>query len=137
MLLRRAALGGTLFDERFFMYGEDLELCRRLAADGWQIVYTPRASIVHHGGRSLELQSPGLRSRNLMGLREVYMRRPGFSSARLFDFVMFLAFLLRVFVFGLAARARPGRGFDARAAASRHLLGESLRLLLGLRNQTG
>ena len=53
MLVRRAAfeqVGGM--DERFFLYWEDADLCKRLAARGWGIVYLPQVSVVHAGGRS-------------------------------------------------------------------------------------
>jgi GT2 family glycosyltransferase len=53
MLVRREALdqvGGM--DERFFLYWEDADLCRRLTDVGWRIVYFPGATIVHAGGRS-------------------------------------------------------------------------------------
>jgi len=43
-------LGG--FDERFFMYGEEADLCLRARKLGYQPVVTPRATIVHHGGAS-------------------------------------------------------------------------------------
>src|SRR5205823_1893009 len=53
LLVRRAALqqaGG--FDERYFMYSEELDLCRRVRAAGWRIVYQPAAEVIHHEGRS-------------------------------------------------------------------------------------
>jgi GT2 family glycosyltransferase len=53
-LARRAALdavGG--FDEGFFLYEEDVDLCLRVRAAGWRIVYTPRAEVVHHLGASM------------------------------------------------------------------------------------
>lgn len=53
LLVRRSALerlGG--FDERFFLYCEDLDLCRRLRDDGIQIRYVPDAVCVHAGGAS-------------------------------------------------------------------------------------
>jgi N-acetylglucosaminyl-diphospho-decaprenol L-rhamnosyltransferase len=46
--LRRAALdavGG--WDEGYFMYAEDLDLCWRLRAAGWRVVYEPGGSVVH------------------------------------------------------------------------------------------
>lgn len=45
-----AAVGG--FDERFFMYGEDIDLCLRVARAGWRIRYWPGATVTHLGGRS-------------------------------------------------------------------------------------
>jgi len=43
-------LGG--FDERFFMYGEDIDLCYRLTQAGMVIDYVPSTSIIHYKGES-------------------------------------------------------------------------------------
>ncbi len=40
------------FDETFFMYGEDLDLCYRVKEAGYKVYYQPSASIVHFKGRS-------------------------------------------------------------------------------------
>ena len=42
------------FDEGYFMYSEELDLCRRIKEAGWQIVYLPTAQIIHHEGKSSE-----------------------------------------------------------------------------------
>jgi GT2 family glycosyltransferase len=47
-LFRR--LGG--FDERFFMYGEDMDLCARARAAGYRTAIVPEARAVHYGNRS-------------------------------------------------------------------------------------
>ncbi|HLI15045.1 MAG TPA: glycosyltransferase family 2 protein [Acidimicrobiales bacterium] len=44
------AVGG--FDEGYFMYVEDLDLCWRLRRAGWEARYVPAARVVHHGGLS-------------------------------------------------------------------------------------
>jgi GT2 family glycosyltransferase len=44
------AVGG--FDEAFFMYYEEVDLCYRMKALGWQTHFTPDAAIVHEGGAS-------------------------------------------------------------------------------------
>jgi hypothetical protein len=53
MLARREALksvGG--FDEGYFLYWEDADLCRRLRNAGWEIRYMPGPTVVHQVGRS-------------------------------------------------------------------------------------
>lgn len=40
------------FDEGFFMYSEEMDLCRRLKDVGWRIVYQPQSLVVHYEGRS-------------------------------------------------------------------------------------
>lgn len=46
---RRAAVEAVgLLDERFFLYYEDVDWCRRLRQDGWKIYYVPQARVVHH-----------------------------------------------------------------------------------------
>ncbi|MDC3136179.1 glycosyltransferase [Bacteroidota bacterium] len=43
-------LGG--FDERFFMYGEDIDLCYRVQDTSYHIDYVPSTSIIHYKGES-------------------------------------------------------------------------------------
>ncbi len=43
-------IGG--FDERFFMYGEDIDLCFRIRQKGYQIWYHPQIQIIHLKGKS-------------------------------------------------------------------------------------
>ncbi len=53
-LARRAALeavGG--FDEGFFLYEEDADLCRRLREAGWRVLYSPAAEVRHALGKSM------------------------------------------------------------------------------------
>jgi GT2 family glycosyltransferase len=53
LLVRRSVIesvGG--FDEGFFLYNEDMDLCARVRADGHKIRYEPTALAHHEGGRS-------------------------------------------------------------------------------------
>ena len=51
MLIRRAALDQVgLFDEGYWMYMEDLDLCYRLAGAGWTTWYEPVVAVVHVKG---------------------------------------------------------------------------------------
>ncbi len=53
MLIRRQVIEEIgLFDEKFFIWFEEVDLCKRAIDDKWEVWYTPDAEIIHHGGRS-------------------------------------------------------------------------------------
>jgi GT2 family glycosyltransferase len=55
LLVRREILERLLgFDEGYFMYSEEMDLCRRIREAGWRIVYLPAAQVIHHEGKSSE-----------------------------------------------------------------------------------
>jgi GT2 family glycosyltransferase len=52
MLIRRQAMDQIgLFDEQFFLYGEDMDFCWRTKLAGWKVVYHPDSVITHFGGQ--------------------------------------------------------------------------------------
>jgi GT2 family glycosyltransferase len=62
LLLRRTCLvdlGGL--DEAFFLYYEDVDLCRRARAHGWSVWYEPALKAVHHRPLHLRAVPPALR----------------------------------------------------------------------------
>ena len=63
LLVRRAAgdAAGWL-DERFFLYGEDVDFCAALRAAGHRILFTPEAEVVHLRGRSQASNPPAARA---------------------------------------------------------------------------
>jgi GT2 family glycosyltransferase len=53
MLARREALlSGGILDERFFIYGEEPDLCLRMKQSGWEIRHLPTMTILHHAGKA-------------------------------------------------------------------------------------
>ncbi len=52
MMIRRSSLEGPkIFDERFFLYFEDVDLCLRMWQRGWKVLYNPAASMMHRHRR--------------------------------------------------------------------------------------
>jgi GT2 family glycosyltransferase len=47
---RRAVEEAGLFDERFFLYFEDIDLCRRMRKKGYRLLFYPRVEVFHEGG---------------------------------------------------------------------------------------
>ena len=61
MVRREAILCPHLFDERFFLYFEEVDLCYRMKKTPWKVVYNPEAAMIHHhlresAGRGLNRQ---------------------------------------------------------------------------------
>ena len=53
MLLRRRALHDVgVFDERYFMYVEDVDLCTRLRRSRWTVLFSPELEVIHEIGVS-------------------------------------------------------------------------------------
>jgi hypothetical protein len=75
MLVRRAALEevGFLDEDLFFSY-EDVELCVRARAGGWQVYYLPQAQVIHHWGRSTSRAGGMIRLRALRSQLTFYRK---------------------------------------------------------------
>ncbi|MFA5124223.1 MAG: glycosyltransferase family 2 protein [Patescibacteria group bacterium] len=57
MLIPRIVLDKVgLLDERFFVWFEEVDFCRRVSRAGYKIIYTPETKIVHYGGKSFGQQ---------------------------------------------------------------------------------
>jgi GT2 family glycosyltransferase len=115
MVIRRDAferIGGM--DERFFLYWEDADLCRRLHEAGWRIAYYPGATVVHTGGRS----SIHAEAASLIAFHKsayaLFRKHSRGVTALLHPFV-YMALQIRVRAM-LALRARAAR----KATASNH-----------------
>ena len=53
LLIRKQVIDHIgLFDPRYFLYFEEVDLCKRINAAGWKVIYTGAASVVHLGGES-------------------------------------------------------------------------------------
>lgn len=57
--VRRSMLDAIgLFDERFWIWFEEVDLCLRARKAGWKVVYTPEATVWHAGARSFRRNAP-------------------------------------------------------------------------------
>jgi len=132
MLIRRASVEARPFDERFFMFGEDMELCDDVRRRGWRIVYTSSATILHHLGQSMTQQrSKTVLATPLEGPRTFFVRRHGQGQVFLYDLVVLVGYLLRWAAFRFASLLWPGHGYGQSSQASRQRAALGLRFLLG------
>ncbi|MBI5690673.1 MAG: glycosyltransferase family 2 protein [Verrucomicrobia bacterium] len=73
-VLRQVAPDGAVFDERFFMYGDDLDLCLRVAAAGRRIVYDGRVRLTHLKGLSVAKDYDAMATAIFDANRDVYLK---------------------------------------------------------------
>lgn len=130
LLISRAVMdqvGG--WDEGFFMYSEELDLCRRIAGAGWQVVFAPQAVVIHHEGKSSE-QIVAARHLRFQASKVRYVRkyhgRLAAGLLRLFLLTTYAWQLLEEAAKWLLGHKRPLRA--ARIAAYWALLKSRLRV---------
>jgi GT2 family glycosyltransferase len=68
------------FDEQFFMYGDDLDLCIRVAREGFQVVYDGRQRITHLKGLSVARDFDRMSTAIFDANRDVYLKHFGLSA---------------------------------------------------------
>jgi GT2 family glycosyltransferase len=109
------------FDEAFFLYEEDVDLCVRLRHDGWGIAYTPEAEVVHRLGASMAAASALARIEYQRSHLLYYRKHNGALQT----------LLLRALVAGGSA-ARLGLALARGAAAEARVESQILRLALAI-----
>lgn len=130
VILRGAALDELgLFDERFFMYSEDEDLCMRLKQRGWSVCYSAAGSAVHHGGASTA-QNRIEMLRHFYSSQVLFLfKHGGFASVLLYGASMCFILTVRRFLLPLLSRSE-----DAKEAGERLF---ALRQALLARNERG
>src|SRR5262249_52349017 len=124
MLVRREVVervGGL--DERYFMFGEDMEWCWRTRRAGWSVDYEPAATVVHLGGQS----SQQVYANRAMAVKhEAYYRfcrqHLGRAHTSLLRVINTAGALLRLGVFSARRLGCPTRAYDDSLVAYRAAL---------------
>ncbi len=110
MLVRRSCVdrvGG--FDERIFMYGEDVEWCCRMRDSGYRVVHLPAIHVTHFEGASGRKQKrPGYSFLWFRQMRALYFHYQPQQPAFVFDAILLLGLALRVAGYGLVGLRRGG-----------------------------
>jgi GT2 family glycosyltransferase len=114
-LLRR--LGG--FDEQFFYYYEDLDLCRRIWDAGYSILFNPEMTITHLGGQSTKRSPVAFQLDSQITRYRYFYKYWGRQGVRRARQVALVALFLRRFGYGLLQLVSPSEAGKNRLEALR------------------
>jgi GT2 family glycosyltransferase len=120
LMLRRQALDEVgVFDEQFFMYSEDEDLCFRLRSNGWTVCYSAGGSSIHQGAAST-MQNKSEMLRQFYSSQILFLsKHRGKVSAQLYLVSMKAVLLLKRLSHPLFSRNRGKESAERLVALSR------------------
>lgn len=97
MFIPKEVLDKTgLFDEDYFMYGEDLDLCFRINKQGYKIYYYPEVTTIHLKGSSTKKTNISYVN-NFYGAMDIFVRKNFTGVPKLLSLFLRLGIFLRSF----------------------------------------
>ena len=94
LMIRRSVIETTgLFDERYSILYNDVDLCRRIRAAGWTIWYLGNAEIVHHGSASTNQATPAIRLEMYRNILRYFEADHGWAARAVLTPILFLRLL--------------------------------------------
>lgn len=83
MMPRHVFTGIGTFDDQFFMYGDDLDLCLRCSQHGFQVIYDGRHSVIHLKGCSSSKDYRAMSKALFTGTKQFYLKHFNPRGSRL------------------------------------------------------
>ncbi|HEY9750664.1 MAG TPA: glycosyltransferase family 2 protein [Allocoleopsis sp.] len=84
------SLGG--FDENFFMYFEESDLCQRSRNQGWKILYTPKTALIHLHGQSVSQRADAMAIEYRKSQLYYYQKHHSLLEQIILRFYLFIKF---------------------------------------------
>jgi exopolysaccharide biosynthesis WecB/TagA/CpsF family protein len=123
LAVRRAAfedIGG--FDERFFLFSEETDLCKRIQDVGWETHLEPGVTVIHHAGKAgVDPPREAQMAYARLQYAKKHFSRPGVAA---YHAILLLHHLLRFAILRFRGSTRSSRA-PASALALRVLIGKS------------
>lgn len=96
MMVRRSMFDEIgVFDTRFFMYNEDVDICMRAYKNGWEVYYVPDAKIIHHIAGSSKHVPQQMAIERHRSIWLFYSKH--YKKNTLITFIVMVGILLRMF----------------------------------------
>jgi GT2 family glycosyltransferase len=122
LLLRCEAIRGpALFDEDYFVYSEEIDLCDRLGNAGWELHWVPDAVVTHKGSQSTRQVADAMFVELYRNKIKYFRKRRGRTAGFIYKLILLQAALARYMVGQLVSSVR-GHGQWATTAHQYRLL---------------
>jgi GT2 family glycosyltransferase len=97
-----------LFDDEYFMYSEEIDLCDRLGLAGWELHWVPEAVVTHKGGQSTQQVADAMFIELYRNKTKFFRKRRGRVAAFLYKLILLQAALARYLPGQMMRLLRPG-----------------------------
>ncbi|UCF26759.1 MAG: glycosyltransferase family 2 protein [Chloroflexota bacterium] len=108
MLIRREALGkSNLFDEEYFIYSEEVDLCARLKKGSWHLYWLPSAVVIHYGSQSTQQVAEDMFLKLYAGKILYFRKHRSKFAVLVYKIILFLATISRLVLTPFALIEEP------------------------------
>ncbi len=127
LMVRKSVLDQVgWFDERFFMYGEDVDLCRRITDKGWKLYYLSDAEIIHLcGGAGAETSNNFSVLMKCESISKLMQKYYGTLGSLLYRIVIFSGSIFRLLILAVlqlvSKCSEIGHNIDFRSAYRKYI----------------
>src|SRR5271154_878688 len=128
-MIRREAMDTVgLLDEKLFMYGDDVDWCRRCWNAGWEVVFFPGARAIHDRGKITAPYPVRFALAQQRSVLQYWKKHHGFFDMLGIKTIMFLHHLMRYTVAALSSLSRSEKA--AKSEVRKQVSGACLRALV-------
>ncbi|RPJ57189.1 MAG: glycosyltransferase family 2 protein [Acidobacteria bacterium] len=97
ILMKRSVLDKIgLLDPNFFIYTEEIDLCRRIRSAGWRIYWLPAATVVHHGGQSTRQAASAMFIELYRSKLHYFRKHYGWTGGIVYKLILLICILPRL-----------------------------------------
>jgi len=111
-----------LFDETFFMYYEDTDLCLRARENGWKVLYNPGVYIVHYDAMTRKINPGPIYIEARMSQLYYYKKHCGSLQTKLLRFIVILVTRIKIITSQLRMLFSESRELQEQVRTQRDLL---------------
>jgi hypothetical protein len=121
LMIRRSTLDDVgMLDEDFFIYSEDIDLCKRIKQAGWDIVFYPSAIAIHYGGGSSSNDPARFSVEKLKAILQYWKKHHSESECACIYYILFLHYIVRIASRLLLYIVKPAEREKVRNQLSQH-----------------